>query len=122
LAIGPLVTGVGHVGQQHLQHHGLALAGARAVGLHLHAGADGAAAARSQRALALDLDHAGPAIAVRAITLLVAEVGNLDPGATGRLEDGFTLKSLQRPVVQRELHRGRFDVQGSGRRVHHRIS
>ena len=51
---------------------------ARAVGGDFHAVLGIAAAGRREHALALDLDHAGAAVAVRPHALLVAKVRNLD--------------------------------------------
>src|SRR3546814_10951177 len=53
------------VGDQQLEHHGARLLGALAGALHHHALARRADAGRGQHALALDLPHAGAAVAGR---------------------------------------------------------
>ena len=55
------------VGDQQLHHHFLRGDRTRALGLHLHADRRRALAGGGEHALALDLDHAGAAIAVGAI-------------------------------------------------------
>ena len=98
----PLVAGVGHVRQQHLQHHLLALEGTLAGGLHLHARRSAAAAAGCQGAFALDLDHAGAAVAISPQAVLVAEVRNIDAVPLRGFENGFALKGMNGDLVQCE--------------------
>src|SRR5688572_26973182 len=78
---------VGHVGEQQLQHQLLRGERARRVGRDFHAGGGIAAARGRQGALALDLDHAGAAIAVGALVAAVAEVRDLDTVLLRRLDD-----------------------------------
>ena len=92
-----------HVGQQQLEHHLLRLHGARAVGLHVHAGLGRAAARRRQYPLALDLDHAGPAIAIRPHARLVAQARNLHAQPVGHLDQRLVGERGDRAAVQREL-------------------
>ena len=101
----PFVAGVGHVGEQHLQHHLLAFDGAFAGGLHLHTGGGAAAAAGCERALAFDLDHAGAAVAVGAVAVFVAKVRDVHPMAFGGFENRLALKSVDGFLVECELHR-----------------
>ena len=76
---------------------------ARAVALHFHAGGGAAAARRREHALALDLDHARPAIAVGAHAGLVAKarnghaqpIGDLDQRLAGERRD-FGAVQLER--------------------------
>ena len=89
VSIDPFLSSDRGVGEQHFQHHVLALAGTGTVGLHHHAGLRGAAATRGQGAFALDLHYAGAAIAIRAVARLVAEVGNLDAQTMRRFPQGF---------------------------------
>src|SRR6185503_13088607 len=58
------------VGDQKLHHHLLRRDRTRALGLHLHADARRTLAGSCQHALALDLDHAGAAVAVGPIVRL----------------------------------------------------
>src|SRR3546814_4357918 len=80
------------------------LLGALAGALHHHALARRADAGRGQHALALDLHHAGAAVAVGAIARLrlVAEMRDLRPGARGGLPDGLARLRLDVLPVQRE--------------------
>ena len=61
-----------HIGQQQLQDHLLRMHGPLALRIDLHVCAGCAAAGRRQYALSLDLHHAGPAIAVGTVAVLVA--------------------------------------------------
>jgi len=101
----PFVTLFGQVGQQHLQHHLLALEGAFAVGLHLHARRGAAAATGGQRALAFNFNHAGTAVAVWRETVLVAQVGNLDAEVFGDVENALTGWGGDRLAVESEVNR-----------------
>ena len=117
----PLVAGLGHVGQQHLQDHPATAHRALAVDLDLHAGGDRAAAARCKRALTLDLDHAGSAIAIGPITVLVAEVGDIDTTARSGLQDGLALEGLNGALVEHEgdgRRRRRIPGARAGRAAH----
>src|SRR4029077_9998597 len=83
--------------------------GAVGLGLDLHAGRRRANAARGEHALALDLDHADAAVAVRAIAGLrrVAEVRQLDVEAAGGAEDRLAVADVDLAVVDEEgLWRG----------------
>ena len=98
---------LGLVGDQQLEHHlprGLGALGGR---LHLHAFARLADAARGQHALALDLHHAGAAIAVGAVAGLgrIAQMRDVDPLALGHLPDGLALERLDFLAVEDEFHR-----------------
>ena len=95
-----------HVGQQQLEHHLLA-ATARALSVVTSMPSVGiAAAGRRQHALALDLDHAGAAVAVGPHAVLVAEVRDLDAVRASAVS---MIVSSARPstvaAVQRELDR-----------------
>src|SRR6202011_3196524 len=75
--------------------------GAFARGLDLHAGSRLAHARRREHPLALDLDHAGAAIPIGAVTRLrePAEMRDLDALAVGDLPDRLTRLGLDfRPV------------------------
>ncbi len=100
---------LGDVGEQELQHHLLAGHRARVVGRDFHPVLGGAAAGGREHALALDLDHAGAAVAVGAQALLVAEVRNVDAVVLGGLDEGFVRAADDGPAVQLELdgHRRR---------------
>src|SRR5579871_2023520 len=68
------------VGGQQLEDHASCSLGPIGLGLDFHAGGGFADAARSQRTLALDLDHADAAVAVGPITRLrrVTQMRQLD--------------------------------------------
>ena len=91
-----------HVRQQQLDRHLLAGEGPGAVGGDLHALLGIAAARRRQHALALDLHHAGAAVAVRPHALHVAEARDLDAVLLGGLEDRLVRAADHRAAVQRE--------------------
>src|SRR3546814_8852682 len=80
------------------------LLGALAGALHHQALARRAVAGRGQHALALDLHHAGAAVAVGAVAglRLVAEMRDLRPGARRGLPDGLARLRLYILSVQRE--------------------
>src|SRR5437773_6525712 len=64
-----------------------------------------AAAGRREHALALDFDHAGAAVAVRAHAFLVAEVRDVDAVMLGRLDEGLVRPADDGLAVQLELDR-----------------
>ncbi len=101
----PFVARLGQVGKQHFEHHVLALHRARAVGMHLHAGGRGAAAAWRQHALAVDLDHAGAAVAIGPVAGFVAQPGYRHTVAVGQLQQGFAFERLHRAAVEFKLDR-----------------
>ena len=80
------------VGDEKLHHHFLGRDGTRAPGLDLHADGRRAHAGGREHAFALDLDHAGAAIAIGAIVGLrrVAEMRDRGPGAW-HLPDGLVV-------------------------------
>jgi hypothetical protein len=86
-SIVPLVTDRRHIGQQHLEHHLLALERPLARRLHLHPGPGVAAATWRERALTFNFDNTDTAVPIRAIPLFVTKVGNVDSVALGRFED-----------------------------------
>ena len=98
---------LGHVGKQQLEHHLLRGHGTLARAAHLHARCGRAAAGGCEHALARDLDHAGAAVAGRRQPILVAQMGDFDAMAQGRLPDGFATAGRDRVAVQGEL-----DVRG----------
>ncbi|MNV65953.1 hypothetical protein D3C71_1586780 [compost metagenome] len=100
----PPVSHVRHVGQQHLHHHLLALTGARAGRLHLHAFSRCAAAAGGQRAFARDLDHAGAAVAVGAQAVGVAQVRDLHAVALRGFQNSFASVGGDGLAVQLKGH------------------
>jgi len=115
---------LGNVRQQQLEHHLLAGHRARAVGGHLHAVFGIAAAGRREHPLALDLDHACAAVAIRPHALLVAKVRDLDAVARRRVDEALVGAAHHGPAVQHELDRlrrrvrrdpviGYFDSHGS---------
>ena len=109
-----------HVRLQQLDHHLLCLARARAVGRHLHAGLRRAAAGGGEDALALDLDHAGAAVAHRIEPGLVAEAGDFDAFVIRYLENGLGAQPRDFAAVEREGDRRCFELRafGAGDRVH----
>ena len=60
------------------------------------------AAGGGQRPLALDVDHAGPAVAVRPIARLIAEMRDVDADALPGLEDGLVRQGMDLAAVQGE--------------------
>ena len=98
------VRQVGLVGQQQLGHHAARGLGAVGLGLDLHAGRRRADAARGQHALALDLDHADAAIAVRPVAGLgrVAQMRQLDVVAAAGAEDRLARADVDLLAVDEE--------------------
>ncbi len=93
------------VADQQLEHHLAREFGALGRGLDLHAGGRLADAGRREHALALDLDHAGAAIAVGAIARrrAVAEMRNLGAAPLRRLPDGLARQRLDLDAVEEEF-------------------
>src|SRR5437764_1700406 len=93
------------IGNQKLHHHFLRGDRARARRFHLHADARGALAGGRQHALALDLDHAGAAVAVRAIVWFrrMAKMGDFAALALCDLPDGFAVDGLDLFTIEFEL-------------------
>src|SRR6201986_1512042 len=79
------------IGDQELHHHLLRRDRTRARRFHLHADAGRALAGGGEHALALDLHHAGAAVAVRPIVRLrrIAQMWNLIALAFRHLPDGL---------------------------------
>ncbi len=102
-----------NVREQKLEHHLLARHRARAVGGDLHAVLGVAAAGRREHALALDFDHAGAAVAVRAHAFLVTEVRDVDAVMLGRLDEGLVRPADDGLAVQLELDRHRRRLRGA---------
>ena len=92
------------VGQQQLGHHLARGLGAVGCGLDLHAGRGRADAACRQHALALDLDHADAAIAVRPVAGLgrIAQMRQLDAEPPRGVEDGLAGADVDLAVVDHE--------------------
>src|SRR5271167_5195393 len=100
------------VADQQFEHHLARKTGTLAGGLNLHTGGRLADARSGEYPLALDLDHAGPAIAIRAIAGLrqPAEVRDLDALSVGDLPDRLTGLGLDLSPVE-----GKADRIGHGR-------
>src|SRR6185312_14498905 len=98
----------GLIGDQELHHHFLRRDGAVACALDLHADRWRAFAGGRQHALALDLDHAGAAIAVGPVVGCgrVAEMRDLVALALGDLPDGFSWLRLDLLAIELELNLG----------------
>src|SRR5262249_5037027 len=94
----------GLVGEPELGHHLARRLGAVGLGLDLHAGRRRADAARREHALALDLDHADAAVAVRAIAGLgrVAQMRQLDVEPARRAEDRLARADVDLAIVDEE--------------------
>src|SRR5690606_17743490 len=75
------IARVREVGGKEFEDHLLRLDGTRALAVDHHAVAGLSAARRCEHALALDLDHAGAAVAVGTQPVLVAQVRNVDADA-----------------------------------------
>ncbi len=113
-----VVVGVGGlrlIGDQQLEHHFAAFAGAFGRGLDLHAGRRRADAGGGEHAFALDLDHAGAAVTVGAIArcIVPAQMRDGRAGALGDLPDGLALGRLDRFAV--ELERDFTHLKSSGK-------
>ena len=95
------------IGEQQLHHHAPRGACPLRSAQDLHVRCRGADARRGEHALALDLDHAGAAVAVGAIARIgrIAEMGYLDPLALGDLPDGLSVPGLDLPTVEGEFYR-----------------
>ena len=93
------------VRHQHLDDHLARRLRALVVGGHLHARRGLADAGRRQHALALDLHHAGPAIAVGPIAGigLPTEMGYLVPQPVRHLPDRLARLRRHLPAVEHEL-------------------
>ena len=100
IPVNPPLPGGRCVGEQHFQHHVLALARTGTVGLHHHAGLGAATATRGQGALALNLDHASAAIAVGAVAGLVTQMGNLDAQTMRGFPQGFASAGLHGLTIE----------------------
>ena len=98
-----LVNPLRHVRGQHFDHQLLRMHRARAVARDFHPRRRCAAARWRQHALALDLDHAGAAIAVGAHAFLVAKMRNVDAVALRRLDDRLTALGAELDTVQEKL-------------------
>jgi hypothetical protein len=90
--------------EQQFGHHAARRHGALGLGLHFHAGRWHPDAARGQHALALDLHHADPAVAVRAVARhrRVAQMREPDADAARGPEDGLVGATLDLLAVERE--------------------
>src|SRR6266852_6140510 len=89
---------------QKFEHHPARRLGAVGGGLHLHAGRRLADAARGQHPLALDLDHAGAAVAVRPVAGLgrIAQMRDVGAEAPGDLPDGLAVARLDLAALEHE--------------------
>src|SRR5262245_46368072 len=105
-----IVRGVARrlVGNQKLHHHLLRGNGAVAFRLHLHADGRRALARGRKHALALDLDHAGAAIAVGAIVgrRRIAEMRNVAALPLCHLPDGLAGSGFDLLAVELERNLG----------------
>ncbi len=90
LIVGPFLART-HVAREQLEHHAARFRSTVRLRRHFHAGGRLADARRRQHALALDLDHAGAAIAVDSVAGQVdmAQVRNLRAFALGDVPDRF---------------------------------
>ena len=104
------------VGQQQLDDHALGRARPRTVRTHRHAGCRRPAARRRKRTLAVDLDHACAAVAIRPVAVLEAQPRNLHPVPVGGLQDRLARMRLDRAAVELEAHHR------VGRHTHHTTS
>src|SRR5262249_30739067 len=96
------------VGNQELHHHFLRGCRARAGRLHLHADSRCALAGRGEHPLALDLDHAGAAIAVGPVIgrRRIAEMRDFRALAFGDLPDGLAGLGFDHFAIELELDLG----------------
>jgi len=92
------------VDEQELQDAVLGLLRARRLGVDDHAVGDGDHARRLQRRspAGVDVDDAHPAHADRLHPRVVAEAGDVDPGALGRVDDELALAGRDRRSVDRD--------------------
>src|SRR5207249_192748 len=81
-----LVDALGDVGHEHLDHDLLRVHGTLRYARHLHPRGGCAAAGRGEYALALDLDHAGAAVAFGSDVRHVTQVRNVDAMALRRFD------------------------------------
>ena len=98
------VRPVGLIGEQKLGDHAARGLGALGLGLDFHAGRRRADAARRQHALAFDLDHADPAIAVGPVAGLrrIAQMRQLDAEPARGAENRFAGADVDLAVVDGE--------------------
>ena len=113
----PFVSNIGHIRQQQLQHHLLAFACTRAVGLHLHSRSDAATETRRQISFPLDLYDTGAAIARGALTILLAKVRNIDAVTLGGIENAFALLGQNRHVIEPETDRAQVSRRSRARNI-----
>jgi hypothetical protein len=73
------------------------------VALDLHAFGRSSAAGRGEHTLPFDLNHAGPAVAIRPIALFVTEIRDLNAYTLGDLEDGLICEGMDLSPIQGEL-------------------
>ena len=113
----------GLVGEQELDHHGARLDGALACRAHYHPLRGRTDARGGEHPLALDLDHAGAAVAVRAVAgrVLVAEMRDACALAARHLPDGLAGGGRDLAAVEREGDRLRHG-RSSGPILDHRGS
>ncbi len=95
---------LGLVGHQQFHDHRLGRLGAVAGGVDLHANGWLAHAGGGEHALALDLDHAGPAIAVGAVirSRRIAEMRDFGAAALRHLPDRLAERRLDPHAVEFE--------------------
>ena len=94
------------IGEQKFHHHPARRLGTIGLGLHLHPRRRRADAARGQHALAFDLDHAGTAIAVGAVTRLgrIAQMRDVGALALRHLPDRLARMRMHFDAVESEGH------------------
>jgi hypothetical protein len=99
------------IGEQKFHDHAPHGLGTIRRGDHIHAGGRLADAGRRERALAVDLDHAGAAVAIGPIAGLgqPAQVRDVDPLALGNLPDGLAGARLHLAAVEGKFDRIRHD-------------
>jgi hypothetical protein len=102
------------VGQQQFEHHLARGFRTLRLRLDLHAFAGRADAGGGEHTLALDLDHASAAVAVRTIARLrqIAEMRNVSALALRHLPDGFALEGFDFLAVEGEFDLFRHAVHG----------
>src|SRR5437660_6671762 len=101
-----------HIREQRLEHHLLRAERARRIGGDFHARGREAAAGGGERALALDLDHAGATVAVGALIAAMAQVRNVDAVLACRLDDLLVWPPDHGLAVQLELDRHHRELVG----------